>query len=175
MEQVFTVSLFGFDRSGTVPGQPHHPVRFAARSEGRFCTRKSARCHTILATLGSFPRFVSPILFCILTSMTNRLSGFRGEFLWELDIATRQTIAMAERIAAEKYDWRPDSKARSCSEVFVHVAAGNFMLLDVIGVRRPKICMPKSRPMARRDFWTSSAGMTNWSRASVKRARLWLC
>jgi hypothetical protein len=70
--------------------------------------------------------------------MANRLPGFRGEFLWELEIATRQTVAMAECIPAEKCDWRPDPKARSFSEVFVHVATGNFMLLDVIGVPAPK-------------------------------------
>jgi uncharacterized damage-inducible protein DinB len=70
--------------------------------------------------------------------MTNRLPGFRGEFLWELEIASRQTAAMAECIPAEKYDWRPDATARSVSEVFAHVATGNFMLLDVIGVPAPK-------------------------------------
>jgi hypothetical protein len=43
---------------------------------------------------------------------------------------------MAEAIPAE-YDWRPDTKARSISEVFVHVATGNFMLLDVIGIAAP--------------------------------------
>jgi uncharacterized damage-inducible protein DinB len=69
--------------------------------------------------------------------MTTRIAGFRGEFLWELEIAIRQSVAMAETIPSEKYDWRPDTKARSVSEVFVHVATGNFMLLDVIGVAAP--------------------------------------
>ncbi len=44
---------------------------------------------------------------------------------------------MAEAIPPEKYDWRPDAKARTVSEVFVHIATGNFMLLDVIGVGAP--------------------------------------
>jgi uncharacterized damage-inducible protein DinB len=70
--------------------------------------------------------------------MTNRLPGFRGEFLWELEIAIRQTVALAECIPAEKYYWRSDAKARSFSEVFVHVATGNYMLLDVIGVSAPR-------------------------------------
>jgi uncharacterized damage-inducible protein DinB len=69
--------------------------------------------------------------------MTTRIAGFRGEFLWELEIATRQGVAVAEAIPPEKYDWRPDAKARSVSEVFVHVATGNFMLLDAIGVAAP--------------------------------------
>jgi len=69
--------------------------------------------------------------------MTTRIAGFRGEFLWELEIATRQSVAMAEAIPPEKYDWRPDTEARTVSEVLVHVATGNLMLLDVIGVAAP--------------------------------------
>ena len=57
--------------------------------------------------------------------------------LWELEIAERQIVAMAECIPAEQYDWRPAAQARSSSEVFIHVATGNFMLLDVIGVAAP--------------------------------------
>ena len=73
----------------------------------------------------------------MLKPMTTRIAGFRGEFLWELEIATRQSVALAEAIPPEKYDWRPDNIARSVSEVFVHVATGNFMLLEVIGVTAP--------------------------------------
>lgn len=69
--------------------------------------------------------------------VTDRIPGFRGEFLWELEIATRQHIALAEAFPAGKYTWRPDAEARSVSEVFVHVAAGIFMLLDMIGVSAP--------------------------------------
>lgn len=69
--------------------------------------------------------------------MATRIAGFRGEFLWELEIAERQIVAIAECIPAEQYDWRPVAQARSFSEVFVHVATGNFMLLDVIGVAAP--------------------------------------
>ncbi len=70
-------------------------------------------------------------------TMTTRIAGFRGEFLWELEIVIRQSMAIAEAIPREKYDWRPDTTARSVSEVFVHVATGNFMLLDAIGVSAP--------------------------------------
>lgn len=63
-------------------------------------------------------------LFDILDRMTSRIAGFHGEFLWEFEIATRQTLAIAECIPAEKYDWRPGLGARSISEVFVHVATG---------------------------------------------------
>lgn len=68
----------------------------------------------------------------------SRIPGFRGEFLWELDIVTRQILGLAEAFPAEKYDWRPDLNARSVSEVFVHVATGNFMLLDMVGLHVPE-------------------------------------
>lgn len=66
-----------------------------------------------------------------------RIGGFRGEFLWELEIVERQMTAMAEAIPASEYDWRPDEKTRSISEVFVHVAAGAFMFLEVAGTAAP--------------------------------------
>lgn len=76
------------------------------------------------------------------SSMATRLAGFRGEFLWELDIATRQSVAMAEAVPADKYEWRPDRAARTIGEVFVHVATGNFLLLDVVGTPAPADLYP---------------------------------
>lgn len=69
--------------------------------------------------------------------MATRTAGFRGELLWEFEIVTRQSMAMAEAVPHAKYGWRPDPKARTISEVFVHVATGNFMLLDAIGITAP--------------------------------------
>jgi uncharacterized damage-inducible protein DinB len=58
--------------------------------------------------------------------------------LWELDIVTRQLVALAEALPADKYAWRPDPEARPVSAVLVHVAAGNFMLLEAVGVPAPQ-------------------------------------
>jgi uncharacterized damage-inducible protein DinB len=82
-----------------------------------------------------------------------RIEGFRGEFLWEFEIAERQLVAMAEAIPPEKYDWRPDGKARSVSEVFVHVAAGNFMLLEVVGRAVPVDLYPEIPAQGQERFW----------------------
>ena len=69
--------------------------------------------------------------------MNSRIPGFRGEYLWELDIAQRQLTALGEAFPAELYGWRPAQDARSFSEVLVHVATGNFLLLRVAGVPAP--------------------------------------
>lgn len=73
----------------------------------------------------------------MMVRMKTPIAGFRGEILSEFEIVMRQSLAMAEAIPPEKYDWRPDATARSVSEVFVHVATGNFMLLDAIGISAP--------------------------------------
>ena len=57
------------------------------------------------------------------------MGRFRGEFLRELEIATRQSIAVAEAFPLDKYGWRPDPQTRVVSEVFLRVAVGCFMLL----------------------------------------------
>lgn len=72
-----------------------------------------------------------------------RSPGFRGEYLWELEIATRQMLAIAEAVPPTRYGWRPHPDARSFSEVFVHVATGNFMLLACAGVTAPVDLYPE--------------------------------
>jgi len=49
-------------------------------------------------------------------------------------------LALAEAIPAEKFAWRPAPGVRSVSEVFMHVAIGNYFLLGNAGVK------PKSAP-----------------------------
>ncbi len=71
-----------------------------------------------------------------------RIAGFKGEYLWELDICDHHLRALAEAIPADRYGWRPVETARSVSEVFVHIAAGNFMLLDMIGIPVPPEMYP---------------------------------
>jgi uncharacterized damage-inducible protein DinB len=66
--------------------------------------------------------------------MGARLPGFKGEYLWEFDIAERQLLALAEAFPAERYGWRFAESARSVSEVLVHVAAGNLTLLGIVGI-----------------------------------------
>jgi len=72
----------------------------------------------------------------------SRLPGFRGEYLWEFEIAERQLTALAEAFPETTYSWRPAEKAFSVSEAFVHLATANFMLLDLLGVPVPADLYP---------------------------------
>jgi uncharacterized damage-inducible protein DinB len=67
--------------------------------------------------------------------LSTRLPGFKGEYLWEFDIAEKQLLALAEAFPAERYGWRPAETARSVSEVLVHLGAGGRLLLALLGVK----------------------------------------
>ena len=59
--------------------------------------------------------------------------GYDGEWMH----VSQQLIALAEATPAEKFAWRPAPGVRSVSEVYMHIALSNFMLLGVTGVKPP--------------------------------------
>jgi uncharacterized damage-inducible protein DinB len=90
------------------------------------------------------------LLFCLLLTVAT-LCGQRAavgkvdtmEGLWqgydgEWGHVSRQLVALAETIPADKYAWRPAPGVRSTSEVIMHLALANFYLLHVTGPDLPK-------------------------------------
>jgi uncharacterized damage-inducible protein DinB len=59
--------------------------------------------------------------------------GYDGEWAH----VSKQLVALAEAIPAEKYSWRPAPDVRSVSEVLMHIALANFYLLSVTGPKMP--------------------------------------
>lgn len=59
--------------------------------------------------------------------------GWTGEF----EHASRQLLQLADAIPAEKFSWRPAPGVRSVSELYMHVAIGNYYLLRHAGVTAP--------------------------------------
>src|ERR1019366_2532477 len=59
--------------------------------------------------------------------------GYDGEWVH----VSRQLVALAEAIPAEKFAWRPAPGVRSTSEVFMHIALANFYLLSITGTKMP--------------------------------------
>ena len=59
--------------------------------------------------------------------------GYDGEWIH----VSKQLIALAEAVPAEKYAWRPAPGVRSTSEVFMHIAMANFFLLSATGIQMP--------------------------------------
>jgi len=63
--------------------------------------------------------------------------GFRGEFLADLDEVEKKIIDLAAAVPAEKYAWRPAEGVRSISEVYTHIAGGNYFLATFLGAKPP--------------------------------------
>lgn len=65
------------------------------------------------------------------------VSPAQQEYLNEFEHAMGQAIALAKAFPAGKYAWRPGPGVRSVSEVFMHLAGGNLLLLGIAGVKQP--------------------------------------
>ena len=65
------------------------------------------------------------------------LTGFRAEFHGQLDEVEEKIIALAEATPADKFGWRPAGDIRSISEVYMHIAGGNYFLSTFLGAAAP--------------------------------------
>src|SRR6266511_6224884 len=64
-------------------------------------------------------------------------SGFRAEFLHDFDDVSKKIVELAEAVPAAKYHWRPAPGVRSVSEVYMHIAGGNYFLATFAGAKPP--------------------------------------
>src|SRR5215211_370022 len=83
----------------------------------------------------------------------------------EFTLTSRQLLQLAEATPAEKFTWRPGQGVRSISEVYMHVAAGNFWLLEQTGVTSPPEAskMPKDPEKS----VTTKPQVIQWLRSSL--------
>jgi uncharacterized damage-inducible protein DinB len=65
-------------------------------------------------------------------------SGFRAEVIAEVDSVGKKLTDLANAVPEAKYSWRPSPGIRSISEVYVHVAGGDFFLPSFMGVKVPE-------------------------------------
>jgi len=66
------------------------------------------------------------------------VNGFRAEFFANLDEVQEKILDLAESTPADKFTWRPGPGVRSVSEVYMHIAGGNYFLATFLGVPAPK-------------------------------------
>jgi uncharacterized damage-inducible protein DinB len=64
-------------------------------------------------------------------------SGYRAEFLKEMQYFEGRFTQLAEAIPADKYAWRPGAGVRSVAEVLLHVAGANQGLPGMAGIKAP--------------------------------------
>jgi uncharacterized damage-inducible protein DinB len=92
-------------------------------------------------------------------SLEGLWQGYDGEW----GHVSRQVIALAEAIPAEKFAFRPTPEVRSTSEVFMHIVIANFGLLAITG--------PKVPPDLRADMEkrvTTKADVIDWLKRSFE-------
>jgi uncharacterized damage-inducible protein DinB len=65
-------------------------------------------------------------------------ASFGSEIAKELADVEKKLVSLAEAMPAEKFGWRPAEGVRSVSEVYMHVAGGNYMFPTTIGIKRPE-------------------------------------
>lgn len=86
--------------------------------------------------------FLKTVL-CLLAGLALCPPGLRGsgsfkqDYLDELRYVSGHAVALAEAMPAPKFGWRPEKGVRSVSEVYVHMATGNYLLLDIVGIAPP--------------------------------------
>lgn len=81
--------------------------------------------------------FALLLALLIAASAISQAPGLGQGWLEEFNIAASQITALAEATPEEKYNWRPAPGIRSASEVYMHVAVGNYWLLGQTGARQP--------------------------------------
>ena len=72
----------------------------------------------------------------------NGKSGFRTDFLSNLDDVQEKIMELATAVPADRYGWRPGEGVRSISEVYMHIAGGNYFLATFVG-KQPPADIPK--------------------------------
>ncbi|MGA8038380.1 MAG: DinB family protein [Candidatus Acidiferrales bacterium] len=110
---------------------------------------------------------VAPLATHAQTAPAGIWEGYDGEWLH----VSQQLIDLAKAIPADKYSWRPGPGVRSVSEVFMHIATGNYWLLSQTGaIEYPKALEPDDIDQK----ITSKAEVIDWltkSLEAVKTAR----
>jgi uncharacterized damage-inducible protein DinB len=70
-------------------------------------------------------------------------TGFQADLLKDYAGAIGHLTQLAEAVPADKYSWRPAEGVRTFSEVFMHVAAGNYMGAKSLGTAVPADVDPR--------------------------------
>ena len=111
-------------------------------------------------------------------------TGVRAEVTRLIDDAETKLTKLAQAIPAEKYSWRPSKDVRSVSEVFLHVAGGNFAIPRRLGTEPPADFNPKDydksatdkakvMDMLKKSFVHAKAAVAKLSEADMEKTADW--
>jgi len=84
------------------------------------------------------------LALCLLlvTAMTigsaQETTGFRSDLIGQMSYVQKQILDLEGSIPDAKMTWRPNKEVRSISEVYSHIAFGNYMLAKFAGATLPE-------------------------------------
>jgi uncharacterized damage-inducible protein DinB len=93
-------------------------------------------------------RLIVPALFSLLliTSAARAVTpepakaaggALQADLIFQIDDAQKKIMALEDAIPQGKFSWRPMAGVRSVSEVFAHIAFGNYLLTKVATGKEP--------------------------------------
>lgn len=85
--------------------------------------------------------------------------------------ASGQLLALAEATPAEEFSFRPAPGVRSTSEVYMHVAVGNYWLLAQSGVKHGGAHWPNEIPPDAENKVAAKAEVVRWLKDSLAAVR----
>jgi uncharacterized damage-inducible protein DinB len=85
---------------------------------------------------------VLPLLAALLSAAQGQNASLKSEYLGDFAETCKHLDQLSQAIPANKYAWRPGAGVRSVSEVYVHIASGNYLLLSLTGVKLPAEYFP---------------------------------
>jgi uncharacterized damage-inducible protein DinB len=59
------------------------------------------------------------------------------DYLGQIEYVQGQVLALEGAVPQDKYSWRPAEGVRSIGEVYRHIAGGNYLILQLMGVQAP--------------------------------------
>jgi uncharacterized damage-inducible protein DinB len=89
-------------------------------------------------------------------------------YLPEFNHSSRQILQLADATPAEKFAWRPAEGVRSVSEVYMHIAMGNYLLLSQAGAKVEKA--PKMTQTTEKEV-KDKAAVIGWLKDSFDAVR----
>jgi uncharacterized damage-inducible protein DinB len=82
----------------------------------------------------------------VVFAQEQELTGFRAEFIGQVEFVKGRLMSLAEAVPQEKYNWRPDEGVRSVAEVYLHTVGANYYLIGQAGHEVPKDLADKLNP-----------------------------
>lgn len=87
-------------------------------------------------------------------------TGFRADLLGQIAYAQKQIMELENAIPDKKMSWRPNKEVRSISEVYLHIAFSNYLLLNIAGITPPADAM-----------WSSGDG-EKWEKSTTNKKEI---